>query len=207
MEKTAIPKILQRDVCRAAASVTDEHGMPWSILLDLVVAEDHGLYFAAAKGTVLHTSLQANPHLAVSIIADQGPTDFQAVSIRGTVKNTGSKHLDELFDKNPGLQKMYPKPKSRRTLEVFCIYRGEGEYLELKEGILNRKRFSFGGEEVKKRGYQINETRCIGCQGCRSICPVSCISNTFPRAIDQNRCIQCGNCFQICLRKAVEKIG
>ncbi len=207
MEKTELSEILQKDVSRAAASVADEQGMPWSVILDLVMAEDQRLYFAAAKGTVLHTSLQTNPHLAVTIAADRGQTEFQAVSIRGTVKNMGTERLDMLFDRNPVLQKIYQKPKSRRILEVFCIYRGEGEYLELKEGILNRKRFSFGGEEIKNRGYQIDEKRCIGCQGCRSICPVSCISNTFPRTIDRNRCIQCGNCFQICLRRAVEKIG
>lgn len=55
--------------------------------------------------------------------------------------------------------------------------------------------------------YRIDTNRCIGCQGCRSVCPAGCISKTVPRVIDESSCLQCGSCFRICPVKAVKKLG
>lgn len=66
--------------------------------------------------------------------------------------------------------------------------------------------FAYGGAAIHETGYQIDKDKCIGCQGCRSVCPAQCISKEVPREIDRSRCLHCGNCFRICPVKAVQKL-
>lgn len=63
-----------------------------------------------------------------------------------------------------------------------------------------------GGASIHETGYQIDKTKCIGCQGCRSVRPVQCTSKEISREIDRSRCLHCGNCFRICPVKAVHKL-
>ena len=51
--------------------------------------------------------------------------------------------------------------------------------------------------------YFIGE-RCVGCGGCRSVCPEKCIGGTgHPLRIDDKRCIRCGRCALACPRRAI----
>lgn len=130
-----------------------------------------------------------------------------AISVRGAVRSIGTKRLAEIFEKNPYMVKIYPTEKSREALEVFQLYKGQGEYFDLAQLPPYRQSFSFGGERVQENGYRIISEKCIGCQGCRSVCPVNCISSTIPRSIDTAHCLHCGNCLSICPVGAVERIG
>lgn len=130
-----------------------------------------------------------------------------AISVRGAVRSIGTKRLAEIFEKNPYMAKIYPTEKSREALEVFQLYKGQGEYFDLAQLPPYRQSFSFGGERVQENGYRIIPEKCIGCQGCRSVCPVNCISSTIPRNIDTAHCLHCGNCLSICPVGAVERIG
>ena len=87
------------------------------------------------------------------------------------------------FRENPYMAKIYPTEKSREALEVFQIYQGEGEYFDLGQLPPYRQSFSFGGVTAQETGYHIVPEKCIGCQGCRSVCPAGCISNTIPPAL------------------------
>ncbi|MDO4269100.1 MAG: 4Fe-4S binding protein [Eubacteriales bacterium] len=130
-----------------------------------------------------------------------------SISVRGQVRNIGKNRLSEIFEKNPYMAKIYPTEKSRDALEVFQLYKGEGEYFDLGQMPPFRQNFSFGGERQHQGGYRINEAACIGCQSCRNVCPVQCISNSVPRVINEAHCLHCGNCFRVCPVGAVEKLG
>lgn len=130
-----------------------------------------------------------------------------AISVRGAVRSIGREHLAEIFEKNPYMAQIYPTEKSRDALEVFQLYQGEGEYFDLRRLPPFRQHFSFGGAEVRETGYRITAAKCIGCQGCRGVCPSGCISKTVPRIIDESHCLHCGSCFRVCPVKAVEKLG
>lgn len=78
--------------------------------------------------------------------------------------------------------------------------------IDLRQNPVYRQSFAYGGAAIHEAGYQIDKSRCIGCQGCRSVCPAQCISKEVPREIDHSRCLHCGNCFRICPVKAVRKV-
>lgn len=130
-----------------------------------------------------------------------------AISLRGAVRSIGRERLEEIFAKNPYMAEIYPTIPSRQALEVFQLYKGTGEYFDLSRRPPFRQSFSFGGADIHRTGYRINPERCIGCQGCRSVCPSGCISDDVPRSINGSRCLHCGNCFRVCPVKAVEKLA
>lgn len=175
-------------------------------MIDLMLLDEKGLYFLTAKGKKFHDRLVKRCYVTVSGMKGQDTRSTVAISLRGKVKSIGQEKLDEVFKKNPYMATIYPNPKSRSALEVFCIYEAEGEYFDLGKNPVYRQNFAYGGVAIHETGYRIDKSKCIGCQGCRSVCPVQCISKKVPREIDRSRCLHCGNCFRICPVKAVQRL-
>lgn len=207
MTAAEILHILQQNIHSVVFATADEEGLPYTCVIDLMLADEDGLYFLTARGKSFYDRLTARPFVALSGIKGKDTLSAAAISVRGTVQNIGKERLDEIFEKNPYMAKIYPTAKSRDALEVFRLGKGEGEYFDLSCQPPFRQSFSLGGEAIRETGYRIDPDRCIGCQGCRSVCPSGCISRTVPRVIDENHCLHCGSCFRICPVKAVEKLG
>lgn len=198
--------ILQGEIHSTVFATLDKNGLPQTCVIDLMLADENGLYFLTARGKSFYERLTARPFVALSGMKGSGTLSTIAVSVRGAVRNIGKERLHEIFEKNPYMEKIYPTEKSRDALEVFQIYQGEGEYFDLSQLPPYRQSFAFGGEAIHETSYRIDAPKYIGCQGCRSVCPQGCISNTIPRVIDASHCIHCGNCFRICPVKAVTKL-
>lgn len=207
MTTAEILDTLQQDIHSVVFATVDKNGFPQTCVIDLMLADEDGLFFLTAKGKAFYDRLTAHPFVALSGLKGRDTLSSVAISLRGRVRSIGQDRLEEIFEKNPYMEKIYPTPKSRKALEVFHIYQGEGEYFDLSQQPPFRWAFSFGGEEVHASGYRINGDKCIGCQGCRSVCPSGCITNTVPRRIDAMHCLHCGNCFRICPINAVEKLN
>jgi len=56
--------------------------------------------------------------------------------------------------------------------------------------------------------YQIDPTRCKGCQRCFKECPPGAITGKRkePHLIDQHKCSKCGACFNVCRLEAIRKV-
>lgn len=205
MTEVEILHFLQNDIHSTVFATLDEQGLPQTCVIDLMLADENGLYFLTARGKTFYERLMAKPYVALSGMKGGDTLSTVAISVRGAVRNIGKERLAEIFEKNPYMAKIYPIEKSRDALEVFQLYKGEGEYFDLAQLPPYRQSFFFGGESSHEAGYRINVEKCIGCQGCRSVCPSGCISNAVPRVIDESHCLHCGNCFRICPVKAVER--
>ena len=207
MTTLEVLKILQQEIHSAVFATVDDEGLPRTCVIDVMLADEDGLYFLTARGKSFYDRLTARPFAALSGFKGKNTLGSVAISVRGHVRNIGKSRLEEIFEKNPYMAKIYPTDQSREALEVFHLYKGEVEYFDLSQQPPFRQNFSFGGEVVTRTGYRINKDTCIGCPVCRSVCPADCISDTVPRTIDESHCLHCGNCFRRCPVRAVEKVG
>ena len=205
MTALEILRFLQSEIHSTVFATVDDSGLPQTCVIDLMLADEEGLYFITARGKSFYQRLMARPFVALSGFRGADTMSSVAVSLRGSVRSIGQSRLDEVFERNPYMARIYPTVESRQALEVFHLYQGEGEYFDLSQQPPFRCGFAFGGEKVRQMGYRIDGARCIGCASCRSVCPVGCIADTLPRVIQGSHCLHCGNCLRACPVGAVEK--
>lgn len=205
MTTAEILTVLQREIHTTVFATVDDDGLPQTCVIDLMLADDHGLYFLTAKGKSFYRRLMAKPFVALSGTKGADTLSSIAISVRGRVRCIGRERLDEILEKNPYMAKIYPTPESREALVVFQLFQVEGEYFDLSRLPPFRQRFSLGGEARQEHAYRIAAERCIGCTNCLSVCPTGCISSITPRAIDASHCLHCGNCLSACPVHAVER--
>lgn len=203
MTTPEILRFLQQDIHSTVFATLDEHGLPQTCVIDLMLWDEDGLYFLTAKGKAFYTRLMERPFVALSGMKGADSLSTAAVSLRGAVRCIGRRRLEEIFAQNPYMARIYPTPESRSALEVFQLYKGEGEYFDLGQLPPYRQSFSFGGAAVRESGYRIDGGRCTGCGACQTVCPAGCISGTLPRQIDPAHCLHCGNCLRRCPAGAV----
>ena len=189
--------IIEKSHSTVAATVDDD-GLPVTCVIDMMYADDNGLYFLTAKGKNFYKRLKAQEYIALSGFTGEDTMSRTAVSVKGKVKEIGSDMLPLLFKKNPYMNEIYPSGDSIKALTVFRIYEGTGEWFDLSKKPIERDSFSFGGAENIIVGYYVTED-CICCGACMNDCPQHCIGTINNRAvIRQKNCLHCGNCAAVC---------
>lgn len=185
-------------------ATVDEAGLPVTCVIDMMYADDNGLYFLTAKGKNFYQRLKDKGYLALSGKKGEDSMSCTAVSVRGKVREIGQDMLPLLFEKNPYMLEIYPTEESRKALTVFQIYEGSGEWFDLSKKPIERDSFIFGGAENKASGYFVTDD-CIACGSCLADCPQNCIDLMEKAVIRQENCLHCGNCAAICPVGAVVK--
>lgn len=67
--------------------------------------------------------------------------------------------------------------------------------------------FLFGCLGMGSGKYEIDDSKCVGCVRCISVCPEDAISmNGKTAVIDTQQCIGCGRCVPVCRFDAMQKI-
>ena len=194
-----------REIHTTIVATVDDEGLPVTAAIDMMDADENGLYFLTAKGKGFYDRLTKRQFLALTAIKGEDTMTSVAVSIRGRVRELGYEKIPELFEKNPYMHDIYPTEESMHALTVFQIYEGTGEWFDLSKKPIERASFSFGGVETHREGYFITNA-CIGCGSCLAVCPQSCIrTDTVPHVIEQEHCLHCGNCLGVCPAGAVER--
>ncbi len=193
-------EILVDKIHSTTVATIAEDGHPQTRVIDMMLWDENGVYFLTAKGKAFYEQLMQQQYIALSATKDK-----LSVSLRGKIKNIGNKKLDEIFEKNTYMQKIYPDD-TRIALEVFQIYEAEGQYFDISDpSHIVRDSFVIGAVEQKESGYFVGEG-CIGCKLCYSVCPQKCIDiSSKPVVIDQKHCLHCGRCTEICPKQVIEK--
>ncbi|MCD8108880.1 MAG: 4Fe-4S binding protein [Clostridiales bacterium] len=195
-------KMLVKDIHSTTVATIGADGHPQTRTIDMMLWDEKGVYFLTAKGKAFYTQLMEQKYIALSATKDK-----KSVSLRGRIQNIGSEKLDEIFEKNPYMQKIYPGD-TRSALEVFRLYEASGEYFDISDpSHVTRDSIVIGQPESVVSGYFVGSA-CIGCKLCYSVCPQKCIDiSVKPVVIDQSRCLHCGRCAEICPKQTIEKRG
>ena len=194
---------LARRIHTTVLATADAQGLPVTAAVDMMDADENGLYFLTARGKSLYDRLSRGGFAALTGIEGADTMHSVAVSVRGNVREIGSGRLKDLFEKNPYMRTIYPTEESRRALTVFCLYAGTGEWFDLSRRPIERFSFTFGGAADTAQSYSITDA-CSGCGACAAVCPQECIyTAVLPAVIRQEHCLHCGNCMRVCPSGAV----
>lgn len=194
---------LYREIHTTIAATVDNEGLPVTCAIDIMDADESGLYFLTARGKGFYNRLIAGKYLALTGIKGEDTMSCVVVSVRGRVKEIGNALLPGLFEKNPYMNEIYPTSQSLKALAVFKLYEGSGEWFDLSKKPVERFTFTFGNAKQEKGGYFITDG-CTLCRACVEVCPQGCIDFTHASAvIRQENCLHCGNCMEACPQKAV----
>ena len=197
---------LVNEIHRTVVSTLDDDGLPVTAAIDMMMADESGLYFLTARGKNFYDRLGRQKFLALTGTKGNGTMSSVAISVRGKVREEGPSRLDELLEHNPYMYDIYPTPASREVLTVFKVYEGTGEWFDLSVKPIDRASFAFGGATEAAHGYFVNAASCIGCGACLPVCPQQCIAlANGVAAIDQAHCLHCGRCANICPANAIER--
>ena len=193
-------------------ATVDDEGLPVTAAIDMMDADEDGLYFLTARGKSFYDRLKKHGFLALTALKGADTMTSVAVSVRGKVRELGYDKIPELFKKNLYMHEIYPTEESMKALTVFQIFEGTGEWFDLSKKPIERASFVFGPKDTQAErdriislndGYLITDA-CIGCGSCLPVCPQSCIdSSNVPFEIEQAHCLHCGNCMTACPSGAV----
>ena len=193
-----------REIHTTIVATVDDEGLPVTAAIDIMAADEHGLYFLTAKGKGFYDRLVKRQYLALTALKGEDTMSCVVVSVRGKVRELGNERIPELFELNPYMKEIYPTEESMQALTVFQIYEGSGEWFDLSKKPIERASFTFGGAKKRAEGYFITDA-CIGCGSCAAVCPQNCImTERIPYVIEREHCLHCGNCLTACPVGAVE---
>lgn len=198
-------RMLVDEIHSTIFATVDSSGNPVTCAIDMMLADENGLYFLTAKGKAFYERLVAHPIVSLTGVKGKDTMSSRSVTICGKVKEIGDCLLSEIFSKNQYMAEIYPDEKSRKALIVFQIYEGEGEFFDLSVKPIFRERFSFGDAAVRETGYFVTE-KCDGCGLCCEVCPQKCIdASRIPFRIEEEHCLHCGRCAEVCSQQAIER--
>lgn len=198
MEAKDYLKYISEVIHTTIVATVDDEGQPVTAAIDMMDSDENGLYFLTARGKSLYDRLTKRGYIALTALKGETTMTSVAVSVRGRVRELSSERIPELFEKNPYMKEIYPTEESRKTLTVFHIFEGSGEWFDLSKKPIERATFTFGGSKIKAEGYFITDA-CIGCGSCGGVCPQNCIrTDKIPYEIEQEHCLHCGNCMSAC---------
>ncbi|MDE7266253.1 MAG: 4Fe-4S binding protein [Lachnospiraceae bacterium] len=206
MEYLDYLKILQNDIHSVVLATNDKNGHPVTAYMDVMYADEGGIYFLTSRGKEIYRRMNCNEYVSLSGMTGSDFFHSTMMTVQGKIRNIGNSRVKELFDANPYMYKIYPDEDNRGVIEVFQIYEGQGEYSDFSVQPPVRRQFTFGGRELKRSGYYI-EDGCTGCGICEQKCPMRCIAKGTPYLINEENCLRCGNCYEVCPAKAVRKRG
>lgn len=125
---------LFRRVKIAAAATVDAEGHPQARIINVMLAEDDGMYIVTSRGKPFYKQLVETGEIALAAMCP----DCQSLKFTGKLRVVDKSWVDKVFAQNPGMNEVYPG-ESRYILDAFHIYAGHGEWFDLLHYPISRE--------------------------------------------------------------------
>ena len=130
MESKDYLAYLVEEIHTTVVATVDDAGLPVTAAIDMMDADEGGVYFLTARGKGFYDRLKKRGVLALTGMKGEDTMHCAALSIRGKVRELESELLPRLFEKNPYMNEIYPDAERSavivmvRTeiLEAVCIF-------------------------------------------------------------------------------------
>lgn len=119
MESKDYLAYLVEEIHTTVVATVDDAGLPVTAAIDMMDADEGGVYFLTARGKGFYDRLKKRGVLALTGMKGEDTMHCAALSIRGKVRELESELLPRLFEKNPYMNEIYPDAASRSALTVF----------------------------------------------------------------------------------------
>lgn len=191
-----------REIKDIAFATVDAGGNPQVRIVDVMMVSEDALYFCTARGKDFYLELISSGKVAAVAMTENW--EMIRLSGRAVRLDEQKKWIDRIFDNNPAMLDVYPGD-ARYILEAFCIRSGSIEVFDLSSHPICRRTYSFGGGEIKDKGFVVNNNKCISCGICAEKCPQGSIIMKDTAFIVQEHCLHCGLCSEVCPSEAIKR--
>jgi uncharacterized pyridoxamine 5'-phosphate oxidase family protein len=143
--------VIEKEIHSVVVSMVDRDGKPASAFMDVMLADESGLYFLTSdNGRDLYHNLNNSEYVSICGKTDGDYYHSKMITVKGRIRNIGKSRVDELLDRNDYLKKLYPdnEKDKRQILDVFQVYEGQGTYQEFATFPPMKAVFSFGGQST-----------------------------------------------------------
>ena len=185
MTTLEILHVLQSEIHSTVFATLDSQGLPQTCVIDLMLADENGLYFLTAKGKSFYERLMARPFVALSgMKGRRHPLHGGDLPAGGRPEHWDRSGWARSLNRTPIWPRSTPRRRAGRPWRCFRSTGARGSTSTCPSCRPSGRVSPSAGRRVHETGYRITRGECIGCQGCRSVCPAGCISGTIPRVID-----------------------
>lgn len=132
MELKQIMEILEGMKVGIFATV-DQTGAPHARPIHITAATEEGVFFMTGSETHFYHQLMGDERLAITALSEEGYL-IQVIRIEGKARPANQELLEKVFADNPYVQHVYKDEESRKTMQIFQLYEGQGFYHSLTQG-------------------------------------------------------------------------
>ena len=127
MTTKEIMNILFKDIHSIAVGTIDEDGHPFTAYMDVMRADETGIYVSTSRFKKLYWCLDNNDYVSLSGMRGGDYFNSQMITFNGRCENIGPDLWEELLADNAYLYRIFPKGEDTQH-DVFRIHDGEGDY-------------------------------------------------------------------------------
>ncbi|HEL2412919.1 TPA: pyridoxamine 5'-phosphate oxidase family protein [Streptococcus suis] len=114
-------------------ATVDEAGNPHARPIHITAANEDGIFFMTGSETYFYRQLMEDGRVALLALSEEEYL-IQVIRIEGKARLVSQELLDKVFLDNDYIQQVYKDEESRKVVQIFQVYAGDGFYHSLTQG-------------------------------------------------------------------------
>ena len=127
MTTKEILDFLYKDIHSIAIATLDDEGRPFTAFMDVLRADETGIYLSTSRYKELYRCLNGHEYVALTGMCGGDFFHSKMGTFRGRIENIGPDLWEELLADNDYLYRIFPKGEDKEH-DVFRIHDGAGDY-------------------------------------------------------------------------------